>query len=217
MRGPTPALRDTVRAAFARWGRPQGVRVDNGAPGGSSDDLPPPLALWLIGCGVAVQWNRPRRPQDNGVVERSMGTAKRWGEPHPCGSAAELQTRLDDADWVQWEAYPAGPGASRAARWPGLSHSRRAYGAAWEARRWDRTAAREALAGYAVARRVDRNGKVSLYDRPYHLGRRRAAEDVGLEYDPEVDEWVASAAGGTQLRRWPAGVTYEAVAERRTL
>ena len=50
--------------------------------GGRKGDLPTGLEFWLAGLEVEVQANPPRRPQDNGVVERSQGTGKRWSEPH---------------------------------------------------------------------------------------------------------------------------------------
>jgi transposase InsO family protein len=71
---PPADVRDQLRLAFARWGLPGRLRVDNGAPWGSKGDWPTELALWLIGLGVGVTWNTPRRPQENGVVERSQGT-----------------------------------------------------------------------------------------------------------------------------------------------
>ncbi len=39
----------TLRAAFARWGMPVHIRVDNGYPWGSTGDLPTELGLWLLG------------------------------------------------------------------------------------------------------------------------------------------------------------------------
>jgi hypothetical protein len=87
-----------LRQLFSRLGRPERVRCDNGAPWGSQGDLPTDLALWLAGLGVGVIPNPPRRPQDNGVVERSQGVAQAWGEPQTCKSAGELQKRLDELD-----------------------------------------------------------------------------------------------------------------------
>src|SRR6266853_543045 len=88
------AVQQTLRQGFSQWGRPERFRVDNGAPWGSRGDLPTDLALWSIGLAVGVDCNPPRRPQDNGVVERSQGTAKRWGEPWTCDSPEELPRRL---------------------------------------------------------------------------------------------------------------------------
>jgi hypothetical protein len=101
--------------------------VDNGVPWGSAGDLPTDLALWLIGLGVGVDYNPPRTPQDNGVVERSQGTAKRWGEPHACDSPEELRRRLAVMDEIQRQEYPSVAGRSRSEAYPGLAHSGRAY------------------------------------------------------------------------------------------
>jgi hypothetical protein len=112
--------------------------VDNGGPWGSAGDLPPDLALWLLGLGIAMHWNDARRPQQNGVVERAQGTGKRWAEPEQCATAAELQRRLQQMDVIQREAYPSIDGQSRVAAFPGLAHSGRRYSVAWERRHWDR-------------------------------------------------------------------------------
>src|SRR6266852_5962403 len=74
---PVGKVQAVLRHAFQRWGRPQRFRVDNGTPWGSVGDLPTDLALWLLGLDVGISPNPPRRPQDNGVVERSQGTGKR--------------------------------------------------------------------------------------------------------------------------------------------
>jgi hypothetical protein len=57
-------------------------------------DLPAELTLWLLGLDIGITFNPPRRPQDNGVIERSQGTGKRWAEPGTCVNANELQRRL---------------------------------------------------------------------------------------------------------------------------
>jgi len=81
---------------------------------------------------VSGDWNPPARPQDNGVVERSQGTAKRWGEPWTCDSPEELQRRLEEMDWIQRQEYPNVGGRSRLEAYPGLARSRRAYTPEWE-------------------------------------------------------------------------------------
>jgi hypothetical protein len=48
---PAIQVQDALRRVFARWGRPDRVRVDNGPPWGSREDLPTAFALWLIGLG----------------------------------------------------------------------------------------------------------------------------------------------------------------------
>jgi hypothetical protein len=193
-----------LRQALARWGRPGTVRVDNGGPWGSAGDLPPDLALWLLGLGIAMHWNDPHSPTQNGVVERSQGTGKRWAEPGRCATAAELQDRLQTMDAIQREQYPSIDGQSRAAAYPGLAHSGRRYTAGWEQRHWDLRPVLDHLAGYVVVRRVDRNGDVSLYHRPRYVGTRHRGQDVYVSVDPNRREWVFAAADGRQLRVQPA-------------
>ena len=175
--------------------------MDNGAPWGATGGLPTPLALWLIGLGVGVTWNDPRRPQQNGVVERSQGTAKRWAEPHTCVSPAELQARLGRLDEVQRGAYPAAGGVSRMQAHPGLAHSGRPYAPAAEAAAWDLGRVLAHLAEVVVERRVGADGKVSLYDRPRYVGQRAAGQLVYVTVDPESAEWVVAGADGRAVRR----------------
>jgi hypothetical protein len=55
---------------------------------------------------LLFQQSRPLTQQDNGVIERSRGTGKRWAEPGACANASELQRRLQDMDVIQREEYP---------------------------------------------------------------------------------------------------------------
>lgn len=201
-----------LRRAFARWGRPERFRVDNGVPWGSAGDLPTDLALWLIGLGLGVDWNPPRRPQDNGVVERSQGTAKRWAEPGACATAAELQRRLEEMDGIQRQEYPSVRGRSRLEAFPGLAHSGRAYTPAWERAHWSLAAVAAHLAGYAVPRRVDKSGTVSVYNRNPYVGKNHAGKGVHVMFDPEAIEWIFADEKGQQLRSRPAAeISREAI------
>jgi hypothetical protein len=198
---PPPAVQAELRRAFARWGLPARFRVDNGVPWGSPGDLPTDLALWLIGLGVEMIWNPPRRPQHNGVVEKSQETAKRWAEPQTCGSAAELQRRLAAMDTIQRQEYPSVKGRSRWDAYPELAHSGRSYTRAWERTHWSWEAVANHLAGYAVPRRVSKTGTVSLYNRNHYVGIIHAGKQVNIMFDPEVGEWIIADAKGQQLRR----------------
>jgi hypothetical protein len=197
---PVTDVQIELRRAFARWGRPLAVRVDNGGPWGSAADLPPDLALWLMGLEIDVHWNDPHTPQQNGVVERSQGTSRRWAEPQCCATMAELQQRLQEMDAIQREAYPSIAGQSRAAAFPGLKHSGRHYSRTWESRHWDHRRALDHLAGYAVPRHVDKNGDVSLYHRPHYVGSMHRGKDIFVMVDPERVEWVFADPQGQQLR-----------------
>ena len=158
---PSGMVQAELRRCFRQWGRPVSLRVDNGYPWGSCGDLPTPFALWLVGLDIGVIWNPPRRPQDNGVVERSQGLAKNWAEPDRCHDAAELQRRLNEEDQVQRQSYPHGSFESRLEAYPSLAHSGRLYSAAWEREHWAWDAVLAYLAdgiapdGWIVAARSD--------------------------------------------------------------
>jgi hypothetical protein len=197
-------VRDRLRQVFARWGRPRRLRVDNGAPWGSKGDLPTDLALWLIGLGVDVHWNRPGQSTDNAVVERGHGVGDAWGEPHTHRSAAQLEARMAAMDRIQREEYPAIDGRSRLESYPGLAHSGRPYSPAWERRHWGLRRVLDSLGGVAVRRRVDSKGMASVYNRNYYVGVRHAGRDVYLSLDPQRRAWLFSDEQGRQLRELPA-------------
>jgi hypothetical protein len=197
-------VQHALRQAFAIWGLPEGLRVDNGKPWGSWSDLPPQLALWLIGLGVDLLWIPPRRPQNNGVVERSQGTGKRWAEPRQCATAEALQQRFDDLDRLQREEYPHQGSRPRQEVYPELAHSGRSYSRAWERKHWDLGRVVEHLSAYAVPRRVDRTGNLSLYNRNQYVGVLHADKTVFVMFDPQCREWLFTDQQGKELRRRPA-------------
>jgi hypothetical protein len=201
---PPREVQAQLRLAFGRWGRPERFRVDNGVPWGSWGDLPTDLTLWLIGLEVGVDFNPPARPQDNGVVERSQGTAKRWGEPQSCDGPEELQRRLEDMDLIQRQEYPSLRGRSRLEAFPQLAHSGRGYTPEWEETHWNLAAVAAHLAGYAVRRRVDGTGSISLYNRNHYIGSIHKRKTVYVMFDPEVLEWVVADEEGRQVSRQAA-------------
>lgn len=191
---------------------PGNIRVDNGIPWGSQGDWPTDLALWLIGMGVNVIWNPARRPQDNGVVERSQGTGKRWGEPETCQSVDELQRRLEEMDRIQREVYPSIKGQSRRAAFPSLEEIERPYSKAWEKRSWSLQAVLDYMADEHAVRKVDHRGQVSIYGRNHYVGKPYRGKDVYVFIDPVDREWVITTPEGVQLRRKPAEeITHERI------
>jgi hypothetical protein len=200
---PSGMVQAELRCCFRQWGRPLSLRVDNGNPWGSCGDLPTPLALWLIGLGIGMIWNPPRRPQDNGVVERSQGVAWNWAEPDRCHDPAELQRRLDEEDRVQRELYPYGAFRSRMEAYLGLRHSGRPYSVAWEQAHWSWEAVLGQLAGVMMPRRVDCSGKIGLYHEKLYVGSVNRGREVVLHLDAAAAEWVISDRGGVELCRRP--------------
>jgi hypothetical protein len=197
-------VRQALRAACARWGKPRCLRVDNGYPWGASGGLPTRLALWLAGLAIALVTNPPRRPKANARVERSQRTAVAWAEPGACADAQALQQRLEEEDRLQRQEYPAIDGRSRLAAYPLLLHSGRGYVASAEAAWWDGEAALAWLGQWEVRRRVDPKGRVSLDDRHYQVGMAYVGQTVRVRLDAPAVAWVVRSASGAELRRCPA-------------
>jgi Mu transposase, C-terminal len=198
---PASATQRVLRELFRRWGLPQRLRVDNGAPWGSWSDLPTDLSLWLIGLGVQMHWNHPNRPQENGIIERSQGTGKRWAEPHACSSVQQLQQQFDAMDRIQREVYAEKGQLPRLQAHPGLSQVERPYRRSREKATWDFQRVLEHLADYAVTRRVGPHGHVSLYNRNYYVGHLHSRRTVQIMFDPDTLQWLVVADQGQLLNR----------------
>jgi hypothetical protein len=115
-----------------------------------------------------------------------------------------LQSRLDEDDVLQRERYPLAQGRSRWQLSPGLRHAGRPYREADEAGAWDLGRVREHLAGYAVPRRVDGRGEVSVYNRNLYVGVVHGGKEVCVPFDPEQEHGLISDSAGRQLRTQPA-------------
>jgi hypothetical protein len=204
----------TLRTAFARWGMPGRIRVDNGYPWGSTGDLPTELGLWLLGLGIELIYNPPRRPQQNGVVEKSQDTGQRWADPAQCASVAELQRSLDAMDQHQREGFPE-PSRSRSRLFPRLAHSGRAYRQADEATLWQEARLWQKLAEYAVIRQINARGLISVYGRNYYVGRRYAGQTAYVRFDAATGDWLFEQVAGPVIGRQPAQMSMEAILGRR--
>jgi hypothetical protein len=214
MEVPADRTVDTLRRAFERRGLPGRIRVDNGYPWVSTGGLPTELGLWLLGLGIDLVPDRVRRPEDNGAVECSQNTGKRWAEPERCGSAAERQRRLAAMDRHQRQAFPDAA-HSRMRLFPALAHSGRADRRGREAALWQPQRVRDKLAEYAVARQVNARGLVSIYGRNYSVARKYAGEAVYVRLDAASGDWLIELDDGPVIGRHPAELSREAILGRR--
>jgi hypothetical protein len=200
---PAEKTQEALRLAFAKYGCPGAVRVDNGIPWGIPGGLPSGLSLWLAGLGVTTLWNDPYVPQQNGV-ESTQGVCKRWAAPAGCKDLEELRRRLEREDHVQREEYPAVAGQSRRQAYPMLCHSGRGYCRSWETAVWELEAALEFLGRYRVRRKVSGRGQVSAYHRLIQVGQQHGGCWAYLKLDAEAAQWVISDTQGHEMRRRPA-------------
>ena len=225
---PPKASQETLRRLFQQWGLPERVRLDNGHPWGSSGDLPPALALWLLGLGIGLIYNPARRPQRNCFVERLQGLAEPWAEPESCASVAEYQANLDWAIRVQREEYPSiasplpsplpspseaehGKANGQAKAWrtrlkayPELTVVRRPFDPLREAETWSLKPVKAYLAEGCWRRKVNKVGRITIYRRALHVGRAYCHREVLVVFDPLTTEWVVQAANGHVLARHQA-------------
>jgi len=194
-----------LRGLFQLWGLPERVRLDNGSPWGSSADLPPALALWLVGLGIGLVYNPARTPQNNGVVERFHGLVEPWGEPDKCPNLAAWQERLDWIVRVQRERYPAVGNRTRLEAFPGLLVVARPYDGEHEAEQWRLERVKDYLAHGVWRRKVDKVGRISIYNRPLGVGRAYKRQDVLVTFDAQTNEWVIHDSHSEEITRQPAG------------
>lgn len=167
-------------------------------------DLPPALALWLIGLGIEVHWNRPRHCQANGIVERDHGVLAQWAELERCPDYASGAARLSWACQMQRESYPALDGQSRAAVYPSLFSNPRRYTPDEETAQWDLRRVGQVLARGAWSRKVDQTGTISIYNWPYRVGRAYAGQAVTLRFDAATWTWVVRDRQGQLMGRYAA-------------
>lgn len=180
------------------------MRVDNGYPWGTSRDLPPELALWLIGLGVGVIWNPAAQPTSNAKVERCNGLTQQWGELRRCSDIRQAARVLAWAGRIQREEYPALRGRTRLEVFPQLKTPRRAYRRSREAALWDPSRVDALLAQGCWKRRVDCNGRISIYGHGRSVGRTWAHQEVGLRFEASSRCWMVSDRAGELIKQIPA-------------
>ena len=146
-------------------------------------------------------WNQPRRPQQNGVVERAQGTTNRWSEPEQCLGVSMLRDRMGEAVRMQRSRYPFRDGLTREQAYPQLLSNSRQYRRETEAEQFSLQRIAEYLARGTSTRRIDSSGKISLWGRNHYISKSRAGDDVSVNFDPARWEWVIRDTSGDELRR----------------
>lgn len=183
------------------WGKPTRLRVDNGQPWGRGQEVPSPLALWLMGLGVEVVWIPPRKPQVNGVVERAQGVLQRWAEPRKWSDLQEGQKGLEWAIWMQREGYRGADGKTRMERFPGLRVPRAVYRPGREEEEWSLQAMDQRLATGRWMRKVNKKGQISLYNWAYSVGQKYARQKVFVRWDAGERVWRVEDERGEEIKR----------------
>ena len=171
-----------LTTVFRRYGLPDALLMDNGAPWGDAGDQPfTVLSAWLIRLGIRVTHGRPHHPQTQGKAERFHRTLKAEllsGPPWPDLTVA--QARFD-----AWRSVYTG------------ERPHQALGDAVPADRY-RPSDRHFPAvlppiEYApddLVRRVFAPGRIAFQGRQYRVGRAFIGHPVALRPTQETDVYA---------------------------
>jgi hypothetical protein len=174
---------------FSQWGLPQAIKVDNGKPFGDPQRTSVPvLALWLLGLGVTVVWNRPRCPRDNAKVERMQATTARWSDLHQCVDEQDLQARLNEAACLQREHYPVRSlrNKSRTQCYPELWQNQRTY----PAQGFQLQRVYQYLSQVVFARKVNASGVLTFYAQAVYTGTAYHHQTLSIQFDARQTHWL---------------------------
>lgn len=168
------------------------MRVDNGFPFGDPTLMTTPaLSLWLIAVDIDMIWNAPRRPQQNGQVEKLQDTTARWAEISTAVCQCDLQQRLNSALSLQREHYPVRRLAAktRLEVFPLLTSSRRLYSASdFQAER-----VYAFLCQKLYTRKVAANGQIGHYGQVFYVGWALRHQWVQLQLKSDGSCWQVFA------------------------
>lgn len=190
--------------------------MDNGSPWGTQSKLPSAMGLWLVGLGIHLIYGRPARSTDNAVVERSHGVLDNWLEAHKCVNFTACEASLAWAVHTQRERYRVAKGQTRVQKHLDLYANPRGYDPQHDSQLWSRYRVRQYLSGFSFQRKVEKNGRISLFANNYSIASKYAGRSVEVHFDDGIDYWIICDEYGKELRRHPAKeLNYEQISQLR--
>lgn len=193
-------MRRVMGKIFTQWGVPRQIRADNGRPFGDPQlEGLPPLALWLIGLGIDVIWNRPRTPQQNAKVERGQRTLSNWIEFSKITTTDQLQKEVYDKAKFYFEQFRDRRQANTTylERHPGLKHSGRAF----DLVTFDEQRVADFVARGKWIRVVSKNGQVTIAGNRFNAGMKRSGQKVWLAFCAKEKVWIITTSSGEEIKR----------------
>jgi len=207
---PLLEIQQTLITVFKNRGIPSWIKVDNGRPFGDPQlELIPPLALWLIGLGIKVIWNRPATPQDNAIVERSQGVMGNWTEYAKSKNIFDFQLRLwKEADFHNL-SFPIRRKANktRIELFPSLSHT----GVNWNPQNFKLNRVLLFLAKGYWERKVSSNGQISFYGQRFSVGIQYKHQKVSIKLNPRKNQWNVFISKGNLIKTYPSPFTQKSI------
>lgn len=188
--------------------------MDNGSPWGTQSKLPSAMGLWLVGLGIDLIYSRPARSTDNAVVERSHGVLATWVDPAQCANFEDCVQRVTWAVHTQRERYRSPKGQTRIQAYPQLYANLRGYDSQDDSRLWSLPRVRQYLSGFSFQRKVEKNGRITLFANGYSVGTAYARRYVEVHFDDTTDCWVICDEFGQEVRRHLAKeLSYEQISQ----
>jgi putative transposase len=179
------ATRPSFLRAFAEFGLPTRIRMDNGRPFASPGlGRLTQLSVWWLRLGIELERTRPGHPQDNGAHEQFHGVLKQHTARPPAKTPAAQQRRFNDFcyDYNHERPHDALHGDVPAQHY---RCSRRALPKRLPSLEYP---------GHYEVRRVASCGVISWRNRPLFVTEALRGECVGFE---EVDDGVWTCWFGT--------------------
>ena len=196
---------------FRQWGKPVQMKFDNGLPFGDPNRMMiTVLSQWLIGMGVKVVFNEPRRPQQNAKVERMQSVTRRWSEPPKRKDITELREHLRAVCAIQRDKYPSGTinFQTRTQHYPELLINRRPY----NDNDFDIKRVYEFLSKGAWVRKVSSIGAITMFSKDYHVGARYKNQSVIIKFDKENTQWHCFTENNQFVKAFnPINITESAI------
>jgi len=154
-------VQDKLVGTFERYGLPERMTMDNGAPWGHTGGGWTQLELWLMRQGINVSHSRPYHPQTQGKDERFHRTLKAelLAQQH-FPSLPVMQQALDE--WREmYNTQRPHEGIALSVPSSRYCASQRAYNPKPEAAEY---------ASHMQTRKVDVSGRLTLKGKEYHVG-----------------------------------------------
>lgn len=168
--------RQAFERAFARYGLPEIIRVDNGSPFASiGPGRLSKLSAWWITLGIRVEFIRPGKPQDNGSHERMHRTMKA-----ECCEPASANSLAQQRRFERWrnEFNEDRPHENIGQRFPAeIYHA--------SARRYESCVTADLYEPGEKTHKVDSNGMIYWKGKNWAVGEAFSGLEVVSEKNPE--------------------------------
>lgn len=169
----------------------------------------PPLALWLIGLGIQIVWNKPRTPQENAKVERCQGTLGKWTEYKKCKGTFDLQIKL----WEQSEFYNfhfpirRKENKKRVELFPRLMHT----GREWVPKNFSVQRVLDFLSRGCWERGVSSVGQTNLYGHVLQIGSKYKNQRISIKLCPILNHWRFYDTKGHLIKTLPTAIDEKSI------